>query len=364
MTTLLSRLAALVLTLAAHAQPPCPNPNPSNLPGAWKSRSGYIGAARFSAPRATYDRAAADAALNKLLSILQSAYPDPAGGVAYFTKYPLFSSPDRELPFGYSLYVGHSGFSCTSSNRLVESSESGVFLNLDVNSFSTTNLLSIVTAPEINTTARSRKLNADDEGNYQIGGRLVYRVPAIHDRLHQADRYARTSRANRGGAPTEQFIVLRKYESPLFTYVTRRDYLQQFRAELLTYKQQQMEIDRASSAKPEWQAKFARGMDAYLQAVDAYLRSAPAAELDRPVSELLTYFPIDIDNPKVEFRDGDFHLVRFNSDYLDKKLPLHIPQFIVLRWSIKDTPQPAAWERRFREHFSAKLDLAATRSLF
>ena len=126
--------------------------------------------------------------------------------MAYFTKPLLFFPPDRELPFGYSLYVGHSGFSCTSSNRLVESSENGVFLNL--------NLLSIVTASETNTTARSRKLNADDEGNYQIGGRLVYRVPAIHDRLHQADRYARTSRANRGGAPTEQFIVLRKYESP------------------------------------------------------------------------------------------------------------------------------------------------------
>lgn len=368
MRTLLPCLLCAALAFAAHAQSPCPNPDLSSHPGAWKPRAGYVGPARFRAAPGSNNRAAADATLTKLLALLQAAYPEPRGGMAYFDKSFTFSSPDRELPFGYSLYVGHSGFSCTSANRLVESVESGVFINVDVNTFLNTSMLSIVTAPEISTSAGSVKLNADEEGNYRIGGRIAYRVPAVATRSADADRYSITSRADRGGAPTEQYIVLRKNETPLFTYITRREYLQQFRGELETYKSREMEGARANAgtpgaSNPEWQARFAKGMDAYLRSVDAYLRSAPEAELSRPVSELLSHFPIDLDNPQVRFRQDDFHLVHFNHTYLDKKLPLHIPQFIVIRWSVKDTPKSPAWEANFREHISNRLDFAAIRAL-
>lgn len=368
MKQLLYFAAALVPALATYAQSPCPNADLSDHPGAWKHRAGYLGAARFKAPPGSYNRAAADATLNKLLALLQAAYPEPKGGMAYFEKYPHFSTPDRELPFGYSLITGHSGFSCTSANRLVESVESGVFINVDVNSFTTTTLLSIVTAPEMSTSGGALKFNADEEGNYRVGGRLVYRVPSVWDRHEQADRYARASRSNRGGAPTEQFIVVRKRETPLLNYVTRREYLKQFRGELETYKTREVEGHRANAGRPgassaEWQAKFVQGIEAYIRAVDGYLRSAPEAELNGPVSELLSHFPMDLDNPQVKFRDGDHYLAYPNQDYLDKKQPHHIPQFVVIQWSIKDTAASPAWERRFRDHISGRLDMAAIQAL-
>lgn len=288
--------------------------------------------------------------------------------MAYFAKYLLFSTPNRELPFGYSLYVGHTNFYCSSANRLVEGGESGVFVNVDVNSFSTAGLLSNATAPYVSTSGGNLTFNADEDGNYRVAGRRVYLVPRVHERGKGADRYARASMANRGGAPTEQFVVVRREDRPLFTYVTRREYLQQFRGELEAYKSRETEAHRANAGRPgassaEWQERFARGMDAYIASVDAYLKDSPDAELARPVSKLPTHFPIDLDSPRVKLEEGDHHLAYLNPDYRDKALPHHVPQFIVLRWSIKDTPTPAAWEKRFREHISGRLDLAALRTL-
>mgnify|MGYP001469378177 FL=1 len=140
-------LFCAALASAAHAQSPCPNPDLSSHPGAWKPRAGYVAPARFKAPPGSYNRAAADATLNKLLALLQAAYPEPRGGMAYYEKSFTFSSPDRELPSGYSLYAGHSSFYCTMANRLVEGGETGVTINVDVNTFLTTAMLSIVTAP-------------------------------------------------------------------------------------------------------------------------------------------------------------------------------------------------------------------------
>lgn len=364
MKHVLSCAAAIVLAFAAHAQTPCPNPDLSNHPGAWKPRAGYEGAARFKAPPSSFNRAAADATLNKLLAIVQAAYPEPRGGMAYFEKSLLFSSPDRELPFGYSLYVGHGAFGCTMANRLVESSTTGVFLNVDVNSFWKTSLLSPVTAPA---STGSSKFNADEDGNYRIGGRLVHRVPGVYDRYKEADRYSKLSRSNRGGAPTEQFFVVRKNETPLFEYVTRREYLKQFRGELEYYKSLELERFQAnagdSAFTADWQARFVKGLDAYIRAVDAYMRSAPETELSRAVSELLPHFPGELDNPQVDFKEGDHHLAWLNPDYLDKKMPHHVPQFVVIRWTIKDTPKPAAWEQRFRDSISNRLDFAAIKAL-
>jgi hypothetical protein len=97
---------------------PLPSPDLSGHPGEWKARAGYRGTAHIKAPPGSYNRTSADATLSKLLTLLQAAYPQPNGGMAYFTKYFTFSTPDPDGAFGYSLYVGHSGFYCTSANRL------------------------------------------------------------------------------------------------------------------------------------------------------------------------------------------------------------------------------------------------------
>lgn len=366
MTRLLGCVAMLALVQAPPAPSPCPSPDVSDYPGAWKSRAGYVGGSRFAAPRGSYDRAAAGATLDTLLKLLQGAYPEPRGGMAYFEKHLLFSAPDRDLPFGYSLYVGHTGFRCTSANRLVESVESGVSVTIHVNEFST--LLSKLTAPSVSTSGGELTFNADEDGNYRVGGRPVYLIPSVHERHEGADRYATASRANRGGAPTEQFLVVRREDRPIVTYVTRRDYLQQFRRELEVYTSREIEGSRATAGLPgastaDWQASFVRGMGAYVAAVDAYLRNAPADDLARPVTGLLTHFPIDLENPRLKFAEGDYHLAYLNPDHRDRTLPHHVPQFIVVRWTIKDTTTPATWEMRFRDHISDRLDVAALRAL-
>ena len=368
MKRLRSCVAILTLALTADAQSPCPNADLSDHPGAWKARTGYMGASQFSAPRGSYDRAAADATLTRLLTLLQSAYPDPKGGMAYFTKYLTFSTPYRQMSFGYSLYVGHTGFYCTSANRVVESGESGVFINVDVNSFSTSSLISAVTAPTISTSGGPLTPNADENGDYRIGGQPVYQIPSVSRPYKGADHFAKASMTRSGQPPAEQYFVFRKRDMPLFSYVTRRDYLKQFRGELEAYKSRELEAGRANAGRPgastsEWLAKFSRGMDAYIKSVDAYLTNQPEAELSRPVSELLPHFPIDLENPELKLRDGDRHLIYLNQAYLDKKQPYHIPQFIVIRLSIREMANSPAWEKRFQSQVSGQLDFAAISAL-
>lgn len=364
----LGSLAALVLVSAAQAQSPCPSDDLSGHTGAWKPRSGYSGRAHRSAPAASYNRAAADAALSKLLALIQSAYPEPKGGIAYFTKHLLFSTPYREWPFGYSLYVGHTGYYCTASNKLVESGESGVFLNLDVNSFDTASLIARVDAPEMRTATAPLKFNADDDGGYRIGGRAVYRIPGVADRYQDVDRYTKSSTPGRAESPSDQWFVVRKDDAPLFAYVTRKQYLQQFRAELETFKARQIESDRAwakasGTDNADWQARLAKGMDSYVRAVDAYLETSTEADLAQPVSEPLPHLPVDLDNPQVRFRDGEHRIAFLNQDYLNKKQPLHVPQFIVIRLTIREMANPPAWERRFRDQIQTGLDFAALKAL-
>lgn len=365
----LRSLAALALAFCAHAQSPCPAEDLSDHPGAWRPRSSYLGRSHRSAPPASYNRAAAEATLGKLLTLLQNAYPEPKGGIAYFSKHLLFSTPDPEWPFGYSLYVGHTGFYCTASGKLVESTESGVFLNLDVNSFDTASLIAPVDAPQFNTPNGSAKLNSGPEGGYLIGGRVVYRIPSLAESFRGVDRYSKTPMQGRGAQPAHQWFVVRNGDTPLFTPITRAQYLAQFRRELETYKARQIEMDldwarQSGTNNAEWITKFSSAMDAYMLAVDSYLNNSPSPELARPMSGKLPLLPIDMDNPRLTFSEEDSFLVHLNQGYLDKARPLHVPQFFVIRLSIRDMrgPQPP-WERRFRDQIQAGLDFNALKAL-
>ncbi len=249
-----------------------------------------------------------------------------------------------------------------------ESSESGGFLSLDVNSFDTASLIARVDAPEMQTSTVPHKFNADDEGGYRIGGPAVYRVPGLFDRYKNVDRYRKSSLPNRPESPSDQWFVIRKDNPPLFTYVTRKEYVQQFRRELETFKSQQLESDRAwakqsGTDNAAWLAKFAKGMDAYMRAVDEYLKGAGAEELARPDSSLLPHLPIDPDDPQLRFRESDDHFVYVNQGYLDRKQPHHIPRFIVIRLTIRGMANPPAWEKRFRDQLQTGLDFGAFKAL-
>lgn len=238
-------LAMVGWASALHAQTPCPPGDINQHEGAWRPRPGTPGRSQFRAPARSYNSAIADATLDTVLGLLRAAYPQPTGGMAYFAKSVTFSSPYPGLPFGYSLYVGHSGFFCTASNTLAETGESGVGINVDVNRFGTAVLLSPVDAPSMNTSGGELRFNADELGQYLINGRRVYRIPAIAGQHRGVDYYTNQRYYTRpGDPPYQQWFVVRKPDLPLFTYVTRREYVEQFRNELKTFTARQIENDR------------------------------------------------------------------------------------------------------------------------
>lgn len=364
-------LLALALTgfgSTLHAQSPCPSTDLSAHEGSWQPRAGTPAVSQYRAPAGSWDRAAADAILDTVLGLIRAAYPQPRGGVAYFDRDLHFSHPYPGLPFGYSLDVGHSRFGCTGTNALVEGGETGVFIAVDVNTFRTAFLLSPVTAPTLSTFNGEVALHADEGGQYLLGGRRVYRIPVIAGEHRGVDRYTNQRHTGPGEPPWEQWFVIRRPDAPLFRYVTRREYAQQFRGELETSMARQIEAERevgrlTGSSSAEAEAAVARITGAYLRAVDEYLRSAGEAELERPVHEFLSFFPRDPDNPRVEFADGDFALVHLDPDYMDARLPHHIPQFIVIRLGARGTPDAQAWERSFRERITEGLDFEGLKAL-
>ena len=104
-------------------------------------------------------------------------------------------------------------------------------------------------------------------------------------------------------------------------------------------------------------------MGKYLQAVERYLQTGSEEELGRPVSEKLNFFPSDPDNPEVRVREGDFLMVYLNPDYMDPRLPHHVPHFIAIRLTAKGAEGTHPWEIRFRERISGELDFKALRGL-
>lgn len=353
---------------AAQAQTPCPA-DVNQHAGAWRPRASPQSPAQFRAPAGSYNRATADATLETILGLFRAAYPQPTGTMAYFNKNLTFSTPYRARPFGYSLYMGFAGFQCTSAGTLAELGESGVFINVDVNSLEGAGFLMPVAAPSMQTPAGEVQVNAagTDEGQYTIGGRRVFLMPADAGTHRGVDHYTRREYGGNDEPPDWQWFVVRRPDVPVVIPVTRREYVQQFRRELESFTSSELAVQRAwarqtgdESVRAHAEA-FARSQAAYLQAVDEYLQRATEEELARPVHELLMFFPRDPDHPGVDFREGDRVMAWLNPAYLDPTLPHHVPQLIVIRLSARAGRYP--WEAHLRDRFSNGLDFDTLRAL-
>jgi hypothetical protein len=361
----------LVIACAApvSAQAPCPPGDVNQHQGAWRARPFPRSAATFKAAAGSYNRAVASGTLDTILGLLRAAYPQPAGTNAYFDRDLTFSTPSRGVPFGYALSVAFGGFQCTPAGKLAELGESGVFINVDVNSVGSAGLVTTVAAREINTLKGTVTLNAasDEDSQYTIGGKRAFLIPATAGEHRGVDYYAKNEYSRTGDPPDWQWFVVRKPGVPLLIPVTRREYVQQFRSELATFNAREFEVLRDSARQsgetnmPPQLAAFERSQAAYLRAVDDYLKNAGERELARPVSEHLMFMPRDPDNPSVQCRDGDRVMAFLNPAYMDPARPAHVPQFIVIQLSARAARYP--WEKDLRDRISAGLDVDALRGL-
>lgn len=367
------RLLPCLLVIACasplSAQAPCPPGDVNQHLGAWRARPFPQAAATFRAAAGSYNRAAADRTLETILGLIRAAYPQPTGTNAYHDRNLTFSSPSRGVPFGYSLSVAFSGFKCTPAGKLAELGESGVFINVDVNRFESAGLLMKASARTMRTVKGEVAINAagDEDGQYTIGGRRVFLIPATAGEPRGVDYYAMNEYSRTGDPPDWQWFVVRKPGVPLVVPVTRREYAQQFRNELETFTARELESRQewarqsGDTSAASHDAAFARSQAAYLRAVDDYLNNAGERELARPVSEHLMFIPSDPDNPAVRFRDDDRVMAVLNPAYMDPALPAHVPQFIVIQLSARAGRYP--WEKDLRARISSGLDVDALRGL-
>jgi hypothetical protein len=369
-TTRLLLVSLILLQMSfATAQPvsPCPTDNLSLHPGAWKPFSGYFAVMLFKAKPGSYDKSAADANLEKLLTLAKKAYPQPMGGNANYTKYPDFSSAYDYMPFGYRLYIGHPGFVCTVGDKITETVETGVYLVFHINKYEA--FASPVTAPEVPGTEQRLGVMKDTESDYSINGQMVFQ---IHENFEGSngwmDHYTEKTYANE--EPRQQWYIIRKENVPLFRYVTRREYLSQFREEINVYRDAWIRYIEneykkyPEILKPEYDrlTEFKGRAENAIRLVDNYLNNKGEEELTKPVSGLINHnLILYTDEPELKFPDDRFHLVFFNEEYLDKKLPHHIPQFIVVELSgpAHDKTGRYAWKYNFRKKIMEGLDFNA-----
>lgn len=357
--------------LSAQTDSPCPAGNLSHYPGAWKPFSGYQTVSQFRAKAGTYDKSAADATLERLLALARQAYPQPKGGNANYTKYLDFSNAYDYMPFGYRLNIGHPGFVCTVGDRITETVETGVYLVFHVNSYQS--IASSVSAPEVPGTNRRLGVMPDSESDYSINGRRVF---GIHENFVGSngwlDHY--TEKIYAGEEPRQQWFIVRKENVPLFSYVTRREYLTQFREEIRIYRDEHiLHIEDGYRKYPEvfkqeyeWLQEYTGRAEKAIRLVDDYLMNKSEEELNRPVSELISHgYMIYTDEPEINFREDRFHLVFYNDEYLDEKLPRHIPQFIVVELSgpAHDKTGRDAWKYNFRKQMMEGLDFNAMHNM-
>jgi len=354
---------------ALPAQPRCPPGDVNPHVGAWRHRPFPQYTAPYRPATGTYELAAADRTLDAILGLFRAAFPQPIGTHACYDRNVTFSTSDRGVPLGDALSIAFGSFYCIRSATLDEHSESGVFINVDVNGIGASALARVTGAPSMSTADGTHYFNAADSGNsqYTIGGRRVFRIPTVQGSHRGVDYYADNEYTRDDDPPDWQWFVLRKPDAPLFIPVTRRDYLQQFRRELEEYTEREIaglmrrvrvEGDPSASS---YLPVFARGQAAYRHAVDEYRARAGEVELSKPVSEHLMQMPRDPDDPRVEFRDGDRIMAVINPAYLDTTLPHHVPQFIVVQLSARAQRYP--WEAALRERFARPFDFDAMRAL-
>ena len=346
---------------------PCPTDNLSDYPGAWKPFSGYSAVAQFKAKPGSYNKSAAAANLDKLLALAKQAYPQPLGGNANFTKYLDFSSAYSFMPIGYHLHIGHPGFVCGARNNIDLTYETGVSLKFSINNPEI--FASHITPYKVNGTDHYIGAMKNAESAYGINGQSVF---LIHENFVSTngwlDHY--TEKIYRNEEPTQQWYIIRRENEPLFRYVTRKEYLTQFREEIKEYRDVYIRhIENQYKKYPESFKQTYEGLDDYrrraenaIRLVDNYLKNKSHEELSKPLSELINFeYILYSDATELKFREDRFLLAFFNENYLDKKLPLHIPQFIVvfLSGSAHDKTGPHAWKYNFRKKMMDGLDFKA-----
>jgi hypothetical protein len=365
-----SFLLGAVLQSFAQKATPCPTDNLSNYPGAWKPFYANVGSAYIKAKPGSYDKTAASATLDKFLSLAQKAYPTPAGGNAYFSRHLDFSKPNAYQPFGYRLYIGHPGFVCTVGDKITETVETGVGLEFNVNSYDA--FASPINAPEVSGTGQL--IGAINEsGMYGINGKMVF---LIHENFVSSngwmDHY--TEKIYRDEIPRQQWYIIRRENTPLFTYVTRKEYLTQFQEDIKNYRDIYIRsIEDGFKKYPDSYRQTYDGLDDYrkrvqnaIRLVDDYLLNKSEEDLRKPLSELIHVERLLYSgDTELKFREDRFHLAFFNEKYLDKKLPLHIPQFIIVKLSAPahDKSGPHAWKYNFRRKMMEGLNFEAIHNM-
>jgi len=355
------------LSLSAQPTKPCPTDNLSNYPGSWKPLRLYSAPGHIKAKPGSYDKKVADTNLEVLLNIAQKAYPQPLGGNVNFDKYLDFSNVDDYLPFGYRLYIGHPGFVCTVGDKITETYETGVYLVFHVNNYNA--FAFPITAPEVSGTKHRIGVMKDSESDYSINGQRVF---LIHENFVSSngwrDHYTEENYAGR--EPRQQWFVIRKENVPLFRYVTRREYLMQYREEIKTYRDLYIRhIENEYKKYPEILreeyerlGEFKGRTENAIRLVNDYLMNKSEEELTKPVSELIHHsYIIYADEPELKFREGRFHMVFLNEEYLDEKLSHHIPQFVIVELSAPahDKTGPDSWKYNFRKKMMEGLDFTS-----
>ncbi|MFD2201979.1 hypothetical protein [Shivajiella indica] len=353
-----------VFSSAAQTASPCPTDNLSNYPGAWKQLDLYSAPGHIKAKPGSYDKSVANANLEKLLNLAKKAYPQPMGGNVNYNKYLDFSNVYDYLPFGYRLYIGHPGFVCTVGDKVTETYETGVYLSFQINNYEP--FVSPITAREVFGTDYRIGVVKGSESDYGINGQRVF---LIHENFVSSngwmDHY--TEEIYGGREPRQQWFVIRKENVPLFRYVTRKEYLTQFREELFTYRDIYVEsIEEGYKKFPESYSQVYESLGEFkiqtenaVKRVDNYLQNSSEEELNKQVSELFFHGNFIMENEtEINFRKDRFHMVFVNEDYMDKKLPHHIAQFVIVELSapVQDKTGRYAWKYNFRQKMMEGLD--------
>jgi hypothetical protein len=361
----------LVFYSNAQTVSPCPTDNLSNYPGAWKHFSGYSAPGHIKAKPGSYDKTAADANLEKLLDLAKKAYPKPMGGNANFTKHLDFSNVDDYLPFGHKLYIGHPGFVCTVGDKVTETFETGVYLVFHINNYAP--FVFPVNAPEVPGSDLRIGFLEGSYSDYGINGQRVFQIPVNFVGSNGwMDHYTEKIYSNE--EPREQWFVIRKENIPLFRYITRMEYLQQYREEIKAYRDEYLRVTEESYKKyPEAFSgsykslpEFKKRAEYVVSLIDDYLKNKSEEELNLPFSELINHnLLLFSDQSEIKFHEGRFHLAFFNEEYLDKNLPHHIPQFIIVELSgpAHDKTGRDSWKYNFRKKMMAGLDFTSIHNM-
>jgi hypothetical protein len=351
-------LMCIALSLPQGLSASCPD-DLFTVDGKWKEVSDYYSPSfTYKASAGSYSKHEAEAIILKVLEIAKSAYPLPKGCHANYDKHFPFASFLSPLPFGYFLRTGFFNFYC-SGGSVSQIESTNVWLTIEINSFSNTRFLTLVTPPQAGPSDNDPVFNSNEDYNYLVNGRPVFYIPSQKEEREHLTYFM----SDQGNV---QYFLITRDSAALFIPVSRKDYLEQFKSELKDYRiykektlTKWLNIAPDDESTRNFLARFGPSIEKYIQTVDRYLSQTSADELAKPVSDLLPLLPADMDNPEVIFTSfKNRQMVYFNKEYMSPKLKAHTPQFIMveLRAEKDDGSDRFRWRTAVRENFEKNLD--------